>query len=246
MLGRRMTLPRWILLLVSLAAGCSRPDDAKPASDGALLDSPAYESLDAEPAASVVIPADAPAVVFLSDSIGAGLHLGADQAFPAVVQRRLAREGLAFKLVNASESGRTSAGGLAALDWVLRSEPEVVVVGLGGNDGLRGIAVSEIERNLRAILDGVRAAGAEPLLLGVRLPLNYGDYGRAFDALYPALAEETDAAFVPFYMEGVGGVPEMNLTDGLHPSPAGHERLADNVAPVLRRLLADLAVTDER
>ncbi len=176
-------------------------------------------------------------MAFVGDSIGAGLHLAEHQAFPAVLQARLAADGLPFHLVNASESGRTTAGGVTALSWVLRSDPDVVVIELGGNDGLRGVELEDVERNLRALVAKAREHGAQPLLLGVRLPPNYGEYGARFDALYPRLADELDVPFVPSFMDEVGGVPELNLPDGLHPTAAGHERLADNVQAALAELV---------
>jgi acyl-CoA thioesterase-1 len=233
-----LAAPAAVLALgFSLAAGCGRGASSGDGSSSSAGASAALDGMDAladsDAPPPVVVPADAPAVLFLSDSIGAGLHLAEHQAFPAVLQRRLVAAGHPFRLVNASESGRTTAGGVGALDWTLRSEPDLVVIALGGNDGLRGVPVAEVERNLRTMIARVRAAGARVLLLGIRLPANYGDYGAAFDALYPALAAELRVDFLPFYMEGVGGVPELNLADGLHPTPAGHERLADNVAPAL-------------
>ena len=139
-----------VLLLPLLGCGdggSSRaPDDAT-----TLFDAPAAGVLDAPAPPALEVPADAPVVVFLGDSIGAGLHLAEHQAFPALLARRLAARELPFELVNASESGRTSAGGETALPWVLRREPDLVVIELGGNDGLRGIPLEEIEANLRAI-----------------------------------------------------------------------------------------------
>ena len=129
-------------LFCALAAACSGgagEDRALPAQ----LDAPAAEA-GLAPAAAVLVPADAPTVVFLADSIGAGLHLSLDQAFPAVLQRRLAAEGLPFHLVNASQSGRTSAGGATALAWTLRSKPDLLVIALGGNDGLRGRTTAQL------------------------------------------------------------------------------------------------------
>lgn len=226
--------------LLACAAACSGGEEEVRSSAPILLDAPAEEAAEG-PLEEVALPAGAPTVAFLSDSIGAGLHLAEDQAFPAVLQRLLAAEGLPFRLVNASESGRTTAGGVTALPWTLRSDPDVVVIALGGNDGLRGIALQEVEQNLRRLIEGAREAGARVLLLGVRIPANYGDYAKHFDALYPALAQEYGVGFVPFFMEGVGGVAEQNQDDGLHPTPAGHERLADNVAPALRKVLQELA-----
>jgi acyl-CoA thioesterase-1 len=190
-------------------------------------------------APALAIPADAPTVVFLGDSITAGLGLDADEAFPAVLQAALAEEGLPFRLVNAGVSGDTSAGGLRRLDWVLKSEPRVLVVELGGNDGLRGQAVDGIEANLRAIVERAEEKGVRVLLLGMRIPPSYGaDYAASFAALYEHLALEETLAFVPFFMEGVGGDPRLNQPDGLHPTAAGHRRLAENILPALRSLLS--------
>ena len=224
---------RWIATpLLVLCAACSGDDDPAPR---AMFDAPAGGVEAAPP--PLEIPDDAPTVAFVGDSIGAGLHLAEHQAFPAVLQRLLVEAGQPFHLVNASESGRTSAGGASALAWILRSEPDVVVLAIGGNDGLRGIPVDDTEANLRQMVQTARNADATVLLLGVRLFENYGDYGEAFDALFPRLAEELEVAFVPYYMEGVGGVPEMNLEDGLHPTAEGHERLAANVAAGLAQAL---------
>ena len=206
---------------------------------------------DAEPAAprerapaddaAPAIPADAPLVVFLGDSLAAGLHIDPEDAFPAVLQRRLAAAGLPFRLINAGVSGDTTAGGRSRIDWLLRQEPDVVVVELGGNDGLRGQPLESVEANLRAILERVQAAGARPLLFGMNVPTSYGEeYARGFAALYPRLAESLDVALVPTFLEGVGAIPAMNLPDGIHPTPAGHERLADNAADELAELLQSL------
>ncbi len=187
------------------------------------------------------IPDDAPTVAFLGDSIAAGLHLARHEAFPAVLQRRLTAAGRPFHLVNAGVSGDTTAGGLARVDWVMRRAPQIVVVELGANDGLRGQPLDAIEANLRAIVAGLRERGARVLLLGMRLPPNYGpDYTSGFATLYERVADDLDVAAVPFFMEGVAGEPDLNLPDGLHPTPAGHERLARNVEAQLTRLLAEL------
>jgi acyl-CoA thioesterase-1 len=243
-------LSGWLLLPL-VAGGCGSAEDgpggagdagSERASERRLFDAPApgdaeYGELPAPPE----IPSDAPTVAFLGDSICAGLHLSERRAFPVVLQRRLAGAGLPFRLVSSCESGRTTAGGRTALDWVLRSRPDLVVIELGGNDGLRGIELGEIERNLRALVEGARKGGARVLLLGVRLPPNYGSYGERFDAIYPRLADEYGLAFVPFFMEGVGGNPDLNLADGLHPSIEGQERLADKVLPALRQVLSEIA-----
>lgn len=185
------------------------------------------------------IPADAPLVVFLGDSISAGLHLTANQAFPAVLQADLAARAHPFRLVNAGVSGDTSAGGLARVDWILKQKPAVVVVELGGNDALRGLDLASIERNLREIVTHIRAANAQVLLLGMRIPSSYGKpYSDGFAQLYERIAQDMNVPTVPYFMERVGGVTELTLADGLHPTARGHEILAQNVAPALIEVLA--------
>ena len=195
----------------------------------------------APPSDALAIPAEAPKVAFLGDSIAAGLHLARDEAFPAILQQRLAKAGQPFHLINAGVSGSTTAGGVARVDWILGQAPDVVVVELGANDGFRGIDLDTVEENLRAIIARIQAAGARTLLLGIRLPPNYGsEYTDGFDALYGRVAQETGVAHVAFFMEGVAGVPDMNLADGIHPTPEGHRRLADNVQSALSEVLSGL------
>jgi acyl-CoA thioesterase-1 len=179
-----------------------------------------------------------PLVVFLGDSLTAGYGLPEADAYPALIEAALAAEGRPVRVVNAGVSGDTSAGGLARLDWVLRLEPDVVVVELGPNDGLRGLPLEATEANLRRIVERSRAAGARVLLAGMLIPPNYGpDYAGRFAAIYPRLAAELDVPLVPFLLEGVGGELDLNLADGIHPNAAGHRRLADNVMPHLRPLV---------
>lgn len=179
-----------------------------------------------------------PRVVFLGDSLTAGFGLAEAQAFPARVEELLEARGMEVEVVNAGVSGDTSAGGLARLDWLLSQKPDVVVVGLGANDGLRGLAPEETEGNLRAIVRGVREAGAEVVLLGMKIPPNYGpEYTQAFEEVYPRVAEDLGVPLVPFLLEGVGGEVELNLPDGIHPNAEGHRRVAENVAPVLAEVL---------
>jgi acyl-CoA thioesterase-1 len=196
-----------------------------------------------QPARAAAPPgiAQGPKIVFLGDSISAGLHLSEDQAFPAVLQRKLSARGLPFQLVNAGVSGDTSAGGLRRVDWLLKQKPQLLVLELGANDGLRGLSLESTERDLRGIVAKARAHGTPVLLLGMRLPPSYGpDYVAGFEALFQRLADEQQLAFVPFFMNGVAGVPALNLEDGIHPTVAGHERLADNVLPALEAELRKL------
>jgi acyl-CoA thioesterase-1 len=141
-------------------------------------------------------------------------------------------------VLNAGVSGDTSAGGLRRLDWLLAQRPDVLLVELGGNDGLRGMPVSETRRNLEAIVKTARGADVAVLLLGMRLPPNLGpEYTRDFAALYPALADALDVPLVPFLLEGVAGRAELNLPDGIHPNREGQRLVAENVLPALRELL---------
>ncbi|HEU4395146.1 MAG TPA: arylesterase [Planctomycetota bacterium] len=228
--SRRVRAAAIPLVLAALAGGCRDGADADAAGRAAA-------PRGGRPAAPE-IPDDAPMVAFLGDSISAGLHLPRDRAFPAALQRRLAAAGLPFRLVNAGVSGDTTAGGLARIDWILKQKPAIVVVELGANDGLRGVPVETIEANLREILRRVVASGAKPLLLGMRLPPNYGPaYNAAFEEAFERVADEHDAAFLPFFMKGVAGRLDLNLEDGIHPTAEGHERLAENVEEALLRLL---------
>ncbi len=179
-----------------------------------------------------------PTVTFLGDSLTAGYGLEESKAFPALLEKRFREEGLPFRALNAGVSGDTSAGGLARLDWLLSAQPDVVVVELGPNDGLRGLDLEMTEENLRRIVAEAREAGARVLLVGMRIPPNYGpDYAGRFQELFPRLADELDVALVPFLLEGVGGVAELNQADGIHPTAEGQAAAADNVTPHLRPLI---------
>jgi acyl-CoA thioesterase I len=193
--------------------------------------------LASEPAAPSQPAASGPLVVFLGDSLTAGPGLEEEQAFPAVVAERMAEQSLPIRVVNAGISGDTSAGGLRRLDWLLRQKPAVMVVGLGANDGLRGLPVEQTESNLREIVSRSQAAGARVLLLGMKIPPNYGDYAIQFEEIYPRVARDLGVPLVPFLLEGVGGVPDLNLPDGIHPNGEGQERVAENVVPYLRELV---------
>jgi len=178
-------------------------------------------------------------IVALGDSLTAGFGVAAEEAWPALVDARLRREGRPYRVVNAGMSGDTTAGGLRRVDWVLRSQPEIAIVALGANDGLRALPVDAMRANLLAIVERLRAAGARVLLAGMEVPPNYGAaYVRAFRAVFPEVARRTGAVLLPFLLEGVAADPRLNLPDGLHPNAAGHRVIADHVwralAPMLR------------
>jgi acyl-CoA thioesterase I len=178
-------------------------------------------------------------IVALGDSLTAGLGVGADEAYPALLQARLRREGFEYRVVNAGVSGDTSAGGLRRIDWALRLSPAVVIVALGANDGLRGQPPETLRDNLTRIIERVRAAGARVLLAGMRVPPNYGDdYARAFAGVYPAVAKATGVPLAPFLLDGVAGDPRLNQADGIHPTAEGQRRIAVRLWPYLKPLLA--------
>jgi acyl-CoA thioesterase-1 len=184
-------------------------------------------------------PDTAPRIVFLGDSLTAGLGVSPAQAYPALIQERLRAGGYPHAVVNAGVSGDTSAGGLRRLDWSLQGRVDVLVVALGANDALRGLAVNELERNLDAIIEGARARGVRVLLAGMEAPPNFGPvYTRRFRAAYADLAKTERVAFVPFLLAGVAGVPALNQSDGIHPNPEGHRVIADLVWRQLEPMLA--------
>ena len=178
-----------------------------------------------------------PVVVFLGDSLTAGLGLDEGQAYPALLERELKDEGKAARVVNAGVSGDTTAGGLSRLNWLLGQHPDVLVVGLGANDGLRGLPLTEVESNLREIVRRSQAAGARVLLLGMRIPPNYGPYGDHLAALYPKLSKDLGVPLVPFLLDKVGGIRSLNQADGIHPTAKGQEIVARNVLPYLEKVL---------
>jgi acyl-CoA thioesterase-1 len=165
-------------------------------------------------------------LVCLGDSLTAGYGLDEDQAYPALLAKKLQ----GWKVLNAGVSGDTSAGGLKRLNWILKSRPQAVFVALGANDGLRGLRPADTEKNLEAILRRIQASGARPYLAGMMLPTNYGQkYRGDFAALYPQLAKRLSLPLMPFLLEGVGGVPSLNQADGIHPNADGARVVADHV-----------------
>jgi acyl-CoA thioesterase-1 len=186
-------------------------------------------------------PANGPLVIFLGDSLTAGLGLAQDEAFPALVGDILGRSGHPVRVVNAGVSGDTTADGLARLDWLLKQQPSVLVVGLGANDAFRGQDPSEAEENLRQIVSRAKAAGARVLLLGMKIPPSYGQvFSRGYGEIYASVAKEQKVPIVPFLLEGVGGHADLNQNDGIHPNAQGQKIVAENVAPYLEKIVAEL------
>lgn len=174
----------------------------------------------------------------LGDSLTAGLGLPAADSFPSVLQRRLDSAGYRFEVVNAGVSGDTSAGGLSRLDWSLEGDVRILVVALGGNDGLRGLPPDEMRRNLGEIVRRARGRGAAVMLAGMESLTNMGpDYRRRFHDVFPELTREYRTPFLPFLLEGVAGRPDLNQRDGIHPTAEGARIVADNVWRVLEPMV---------
>ncbi|KJH82925.1 MULTISPECIES: arylesterase [Pseudomonadaceae] len=178
-------------------------------------------------------------VLVVGDSISAAFGLETSQGWVQLLQQRLDTQGQDHRVVNASISGDTSAGGLARLPALLEEhKPEVVILELGGNDGLRGQSPTQLKQNLAAMVERSRQADAKVLLLGMRLPPNLGQrYTTAFAQAFDSLAKEQSLPYVPFFLEGVGGVEGMMQADRIHPAAGAQRRLLDNVWPVLEPLL---------
>jgi acyl-CoA thioesterase-1 len=187
---------------------------------------------------SAALPAPLPRVVFLGDSLTAGYGLAPNETYPSLLLWRMREAGLAVDVVNAGVSGDTSAGGLRRLDWSLDGPVRVLVVALGGNDGLRGLSVDELKRNLAAIIARAQARNVTVILAGMEAPPNLGrEYTSAFRRVYPDLGARYRVAVIPFLLEGVAGVASLNQGDGIHPNAAGARRVADNVWPYVERAL---------
>lgn len=183
------------------------------------------------------------AVVFFGDSLTAGFGLDPAQAFPALIQEKIKSRGWGFQVINAGVSGETTAGGLRRVDWILQRPIDVFVLELGANDGLRGQPVEQAKQNLQAIMDKVRGKypTARIVLVGMQIPANLGRaYTAQFRDIFPELAKKNRLPLIPFLLEGVGGIPALNLPDGIHPAPAGHKIVAENVWKVLEPVLKEV------
>lgn len=179
-------------------------------------------------------------IVVLGDSIAAGFGVEAAEAFPGLLQERINDRKLPYEVVNAGVSGDTTAGGVRRMPWLLKRKMDVLVLELGGNDGLRGITPKETKANLEKIIDLARKKNPDVQIIvaGMQMPPNMGeDYTREFREVFPAVAKEKQTQLIPFLLEGVGGKAELNLPDRIHPNPAGHKIIADTAWKVLEPLL---------
>jgi len=242
------------LTLSALACGSSRADDRDEARASATVrpaqgrpeDDRAASPGARAPAASSV--SSRPRIVALGDSLTAGLGLPVAAAYPALLEQRLNDAGMDFEVANAGVSGDTSAGGLERLDWALQGDVRVLIVALGGNDGLRGLPVEQLRHNLAQIIERAQARHIDVILAGMEAPPNYGrDYIVAFHRVYPELAAQYHVAFVPFLLQGVAGSEALNQRDGIHPTAAGARLVADNVWSVLKPMVeAQRGTADSR
>lgn len=179
-------------------------------------------------------------LVFFGNSLTAGYGLGPEEAFPARTQVKIDSLELGYEVINAGLSGETSAGGLTRIDWILQQKPDIFVLELGANDGLRGIPVAETRKNLQGILDKVKAANPEVKLVvaGMMVPPNMGpEYAKDFQSIFPELAKTNNATLIPFLLEGVAGERSLNLADGIHPTAEGHQLVANSIWKYLQPLL---------
>lgn len=179
-------------------------------------------------------------ILIFGDSLTAGLGVESEEAFPAIIGNKVDSLKLPYQVINAGLSGETSAAGKARIDWLLKEKVDVFVLELGANDGLRGIPVSETRKNLQSIIDQVKAKypDAKLVMTGMEVPPNMGNkYASEFRVIFPELAKKNNMLLVPFLLDKVGGVPELNQQDGIHPTPEGHKILAENVWVVLKDIL---------
>lgn len=181
-------------------------------------------------------------ILFFGNSLTAGLGLEQEETFPTLIQDKIDSLGLNYEVLNAGLSGETTAGGKNRISWVLNQDIDIFVLELGANDGLRGVPVEETKKNLQAIIDTVRKKNphTQILLTGMQMPPSLGrEYTAEFREIYPELAEENDIELVPFLLEDVAGVPELNQSDGIHPTAEGQRIVAENVWEELRPMLED-------
>lgn len=199
------------------------------------------DTQETEASESTEIVASNKTILFFGDSLTAGYGLDdSNDAYPALIQTKIDSLGLKYTVVNSGLSGETTSGGLGRINWVLNQQVDVFVLELGANDGLRGISLSETRSNLQAIIDAVRNKNSEiPIILaGMQLPPNLGqDYTNEFKSIFEDLAVKNELTLIPFLLKDVGGIPELNLSDGIHPNEEGQKIVANNVWEVLGPLV---------
>lgn len=177
-------------------------------------------------------------IVAFGDSLTAGFGVSATEAYPAVLERKIKQAGYPFRVINAGISGETTAGGLQRVSWILKSRPDIVILELGANDGLRGLDVKQTENNLSMIIERIQREGVRVVLAGMKLPPNYGkDYTEAFERIYPSLAARYRLTLIPFFLEGVAAQSALNQADGIHPTAEGYRLIVNRLWPLIEPLL---------
>lgn len=181
---------------------------------------------------------DRPRIVAFGNSLTAGLGVAAEDSYPSQLQRRLDQDGFQYRVINAGVSGDTTAGGLRRISWVLKSQPHIVILELGANDGLRGLSLRETKANLERIIQQCQSASVTVVLAGMKLPPNYGaEYTNGFESIYAALASQYHLVLIPFFLDGVAGSTSLNQADGIHPTGDGYRIIVDKVMGTVRPLL---------
>jgi acyl-CoA thioesterase-1 len=214
----------FVFLLAAWLTSCSTSTEKKQAEEGT----------------QVVATTARKTILFFGNSLTAGYGIDPEESFAGRIQTRLDSLKKEFRVINGGLSGETTAGGLSRLDWFLEEEPYLFVLELGGNDGLRGIALTETKKNLLAIVDKVQAKypNTKIILAGMQIPPNMGqEYTEEFKAIYPAVAKEKNIELIPFLLEGVAGNPDLNLPDGIHPTAEGHRLVMETLWPYISKAL---------
>lgn len=186
-------------------------------------------------------------IAILGDSLTSAYGLPVEEGFPATLERELGARDVDCEVQDAGVSGDTSAGGLARIDWVLADAPTHLLIELGGNDGLRGLPVDQMRKNLARIIERATAEGAHVLLTGMEAPPNFGaTYTSAFRRVFPELAKTYDVPLYPFFLEGVAADPALNQSDGIHPNAKGVEKIVEGILPTVLAWLESTQPSDER
>jgi acyl-CoA thioesterase-1 len=185
-------------------------------------------------------------IVALGDSLTAGLGVPLGRSYPALLQQKLADNDYEFQVVNAGVSGETSSGTLSRLNWILGQKPDIVILEIGANDGLRGIDPALVEKNIDEILRKLEESGVVTVLAGMKMVWNLGEeYTKKFNAVYPKLAEQHDLIFMPFFLEDVASESSLNSSDGIHPNEKGYERITENLYPYVVQAIKGLNIRTE-
>ncbi len=216
------------LLLVSMSLGCANERSQQVETN---------ESTDTAPTSEKKL------ILFFGNSLTAGYGIDEEDAFPGLVAQRIDSLGLNYRVINAGLSGETTASGLSRLDWFLEEEPAIFFLELGGNDGLRGIAVEETKKNLKNMIQMVNSRYPNTciILAGMQIPPNMGQaYTASFERIYPEISQEENVTLVPFLLEGVAGEKELNLPDGIHPTEAGHQLVFATIWPFIQDKMAEI------